>query len=60
MLMRFLCSKRCMVFKSWSLLPALSQKASAYLGERCEISVLPENMITGIAGFIDLIIAATP
>jgi len=59
MLPCFLCSKRCMVPKSRSLLPALSQKASAFRHERWDSSVLPENMITGTAGLIDLIVAAT-
>ncbi len=59
MLPCFLCSKRCMVPKSRSRLPALSQKASAFRHEREDSSVLPENMITGIARSMDLIAAAT-
>ena len=59
MLPCFLCSKRCMVPKSRSLLPALSQKASAFRQERWDSRVLPENMMTGIARSMDLIAAAT-
>ena len=59
MLPRFLCSKRCMAPKSRSLFPPLSQNASAFRHEREDSSVLPENMITGIAGSMDLIAAAT-